>query len=190
MPEEIREGETPAEAMAGESPTPAQPEKTPGRADLEGQRVFSVEYVRELREEAARNRIAARQLEEQIKQLQQEREREREQFQQTISDARRELSELRIKSAFESACARLDIRDRAAAYALVDRSRVEFDEAGNPTNIEQLLEEVVQERPWIRGAVTVVAANPPRDGGGERSERRISLGSAIASYYQRLKEQI
>ena len=48
--------------------------------------------------------------------------------------------------------AKLGIVDPDAAYRLMDQGKIEFDDAGNPTNTEVLLQDLIKNKPYLVGS--------------------------------------
>ena len=59
--------------------------------------------------------------------------------------------------------AKLGIVDPDAAYRLMDQGKIEFDDAGNPTNTELLLQSLVKSKPYLVGSGSS-AMNPAKSG--------------------------
>ncbi len=86
------------------------------------------------------------------------------------AEERARLLETRLHA--ERAARRLGLVDEDAAFRLLDVERIEFDEAGHPANIEALMKELAERRPWLcavrdgAGAASSGASptNPSRDG--------------------------
>ncbi len=82
------------------------------------------------------------------------------------AEERARLLETRLEA--ERAARRLGLIDEDAVFRLMDAERVEFDEAGRPANVEALVRELAERRPWLRasrdGGGTASPTNPPRDG--------------------------
>jgi|GEM_PF-814003 len=78
----------------------------------------------------------------------------------------RELQEARINNEVFKQASKLNIIDVDAASKLIDGSRIEYDDAGNPTNIDALLKDLVKQRSWLVGKPQVQtsggATNPSR----------------------------
>src|SRR5581483_102305 len=81
-------------------------------------------------------------------------------FQSQNSDLLRQLQEARINNDVYKNASKLNIIDIDAASKLIDASRIDYDESGNPTNIDSLLKELVKSRPWLAGK-----AQPQTSGG-------------------------
>ena len=70
----------------------------------------------------------------------------------------------RTERAIEKAARKLNIVDEEAALALVG-SKVEYDEAGKPTNVDALLTDLVKAKPYlVQQAQSGSAGNPGRGG--------------------------
>lgn len=79
-----------------------------------------------------------------------------EKLQEQLADRERELEQLRtsqreavINSAIGQAASKLGVVDLDAATKLIDRSALEFDDSGAPQNVEQLVEGLVQDKPYL-----------------------------------------
>lgn len=57
------------------------------------------------------------------------------------------------------AAAKLKIVDPDAAHRLLDASAIEFDDAGDPKNIEKLLTDMVKTKPWLLAATQANSGN-------------------------------
>jgi len=79
-------------------------------------------------------------LEKQLADLQKEREA-----------ATRQTQKLRVTNEVFKHGQRLNIIDLDAADRLLDDSQIEYDDSGQPTNIEALLKTLVKERTWLVG---------------------------------------
>ena len=82
------------------------------------------------------------------------------------AEERARMLELRL--AVERSARRAGVVDEDAAFQLLDRSRVEWDETGAPANVETLLEELLRRKPWLRQprevpAPAVNLTNPARE---------------------------
>ena len=99
------------------------------------------------------------------------------------AEERARLLEVRLE--VERCARRAGVVDEDAAYRLMDLQELEYDAAGKPANVEELLQKLLETRPWLRtGAHTGASpdafgktdgasangsvagaspANPPRD---------------------------
>lgn len=82
------------------------------------------------------------------------------------------LKETRTQAAVERAARKLNIVDEEAAYALLDKSKIEFD-GDTPKNIEALLTDLVKTKTYLVGQAggngggsSSSATNPPRGNAG------------------------
>lgn len=60
--------------------------------------------------------------------------------------------------------AKLGIIDPDAAFKLLDQNKLEYDGGGSPTNAEQLLKELLTEKPYLLGGGGSSAMNPSKTG--------------------------
>jgi hypothetical protein len=94
-------------------------------------------------------------LEKQLAEIQKEKE-----------SALRQTQELRVTNEVFKHGQRLNIIDLDAATKLLDSSQIEYDDSGNPSNIEALLKTLVKERSWLVGRQQQTsggATNPSRE---------------------------
>jgi len=59
------------------------------------------------------------------------------------------LATARLEVAVSAQANRLNIIDAEAAVKLLDRSKLELDEEGNPKNVEDVLRDLIKERPYL-----------------------------------------
>ncbi|NLH99265.1 MAG: hypothetical protein GX446_07205 [Chthonomonadales bacterium] len=72
---------------------------------------------------------------------------------------------LEVRLEVERCARQMGIVDEDAAFRLLDRDRIECDETGRPANVERLLAELAEQRPWlVRSDSAPSVTNPPRDG--------------------------
>lgn len=137
---------------------------------------------RKLSAEAAAYRRRVRELEAKLKQYEEAQLSETERLQRKISDLERQQAEwdrqrqetvLRYETML--AAQRLGIIDPDAAWRLLDLSSVEYDDEGNPTNIEAVLRGLVQKRPWLAGQSAMPASNPATGTAAMRTFTRSQL---------------
>jgi len=67
------------------------------------------------------------------------------------------------------AAGKLGIVDPDAAYKLLYTSKLEFNKEGTPANTEQLLRDLVKEKPWLVGSGSS-ASNHAKNHGGDSSD--------------------
>ncbi|HOM83934.1 MAG TPA: phage scaffolding protein [Armatimonadota bacterium] len=174
MPEEKVQGQVPSDESVGQGPNESGREPQGGslqESEARGQEPesFDVEYVRKLRAEAAEYRKRLRELEAAVKKQEEAKLSETERLQQRLAELEREQAEWQrerqertLKYEVMLAAGRLGIVDAEAAYKLLDLSTIEFDEDGNPTNIEKALRNLVSKRPYLVGGNTSSPTNPAR----------------------------
>lgn len=71
--------------------------------------------------------------------------------QNTNNTLLKQLQEARINNEVFKQASKLNIIDVDAASKLIDASRIEYDDAGSPTNVDALLKELAKARPWLTG---------------------------------------
>ncbi len=81
-------------------------------------------------------------------------------------DAETKARGVAAKADVFAAAVTMSIVDAEAAYALI-RESITFDEAGNPTNIEELLKELTEKKPYLVGQ----SPGPGSGGGGARQDQ-------------------
>jgi hypothetical protein len=70
---------------------------------------------------------------------------------------------LEVRLEVERFARRAGIVDEDAAFRLLDTGRVEYDATGKPTNVETLVRELAEARPWLVEGRAGSPMNPPRD---------------------------
>lgn len=168
MSEELQgQGQVP-NASGGQEPPASEQQNA---ADVQGQEPerFDAEYVKKLRAEAAEYRRRLRELEQTVKQHEEAKLTESERLQKRLAELEREQAtwqrerqEHTLRYEAMLSAQRLGLVDPEAAYRLLDRAAVEFDDDGRPRNIEQLLRDLVKTRPWLAGqtAASGLTTNP------------------------------
>lgn len=73
----------------------------------------------------------------------------------------RERQQNRIEQAVGRLTAKLKLVDVETVVRLVDPARVEFDDKGSPTNVEQLVTDLIRDKPFL----ATTAPTPPPAGG-------------------------
>ena len=85
--------------------------------------------------------------------------------------ATRQTQELRVTNEVFKHGQRLNIIDLDAAVKLLDSSQIEYDESGQPINIEALLKTLVKDRTWL------VSKQQQTSGGATNPSRSATNGS-------------
>jgi hypothetical protein len=180
-----------APAVSGQEPhlNRNQQESAPAGAqaaqDQASEERFDAEYVKKLRAEAAEYRKRLRELEQTVKQHEEAKLSETERLQKRLAELEREQAawqrerqERTLKYETMLAASRLGIVDPEAAYRLLDMSKLEFDEDGNPTNLDKALQELLKARPYLAGYPVASSGSPTNP---SRSAVTPSLEDAIRS---------
>lgn len=131
------------------------------------------------RQEAAQNRVAAREYEEYKANAEkaamtelQKAQKSAGEFESRYNEAIVQLQQIRVERAIEKAAIAHNIIDADAAAKLIDWSKLEFDDAGMPTNADKLLKGLAESKPYLvsqspNGTNGGTAASPPiRSTGG------------------------
>lgn len=85
-----------------------------------------------------------------------------------------ELKQERLERTVEREARKLNIVDEDAALRLLDSSKIAFDDAGKPTNVNALLEQLVKDKPYlVAPAGGGSPGNPPRGGGAAKTATEI-----------------
>lgn len=142
---------------------------------------YDENYVKALREEAAKHRTdkqaekaRVEKLEKELKAFQDaqlsEEERRAQELEELRSSSTTNLTraqdaELKYQIALNAGKA--EIQDVKAAIKLIERDSLEFDDRGNITNLEDTLAALKEEHPWLIGKAAPVApstgtTNPPK----------------------------
>lgn len=166
MPEEKSLGQVPE--ASGQEPQDVQvPQggETPGQ---EPER-FDAEYIRKLRAEAAEYRKKLRELEAVVKQNQEAKLSEAERLQKRLAELEhereewaRERQERTLRYETMLTAQKLGIVDPDAAWRLLDLKQIEFDEDGQPQNVEKVLRDLIRARPYLAGGPSASPTNPAR----------------------------
>jgi hypothetical protein len=122
---------------------------------------------------AFKEQTEAAQLSDQEKQTlaQKKLEQQLAEHQSSNSELARQLLEARINNEVFKQASKLNIIDIDAASKLIDGSRIDYDESGNPTNIDALLKDLTKQRPWLVGK-----ASPGNSGGATNPSRSQTSG--------------
>ena len=83
------------------------------------------------------------------------------QLEKQLADAAEKQKALMTQSDVTAKAAKLGIIDPDAAYRLLDTSKLEYDEAGQPTNSEALLTGLLKDKPYLAGGASS-AMNPAK----------------------------
>lgn len=159
-PQTNQQDSAPAGAQAGQEPEPER---------------FDAEYVKRLRAEAAEYRKRLRELEQTVKQHEEAKLSETERLQKRLAELerehaawQRERQEHTLKYETMLAASRLGIVDPEAAYRLLDLTKLEFDEDGNPKNLDKALQELLKAKPYLAGHAAAGAGSPTNPATGQQ----------------------
>ncbi|HHW26244.1 MAG TPA: hypothetical protein GXX23_02760 [Firmicutes bacterium] len=150
-------------------------------------KTFDEAYVKSLREEAAKYRTKAKELESKLETLPTEITSKvlkalglepdpQKNFEQQLAEANRKAQEAEqkakarlIAAEVKLLAAEMGLIDADAALALMDKSNVEVDDAGNVKGVKEALEALVKAKSWLKKQSGPVGGgtNPPGAGGAE-----------------------
>lgn len=171
-----------------EDQTPENKDGSQGGSQGGDTKTFDEAYVKSLREEAAKYRTKAKELESKLETLPTEITSKvlkalglepdpQKNFEQQLAEANRKAQEAEQKAKtrlvaaeVKLLAAEMGLIDADAALALMDKSNVEVDDAGNVKGIKEALGTLVQAKPWLKkqaGGQVGSATNPPGAGGAE-----------------------
>lgn len=154
--------------------------------------------VSRLKAEAAEYRRKLRELEAKVKADEDAKLSETERLQRRLAELEREQAlwqrerqERTLKYETMLAASRLGIVDPEAAYRLLDLSKLEFDEDGQPKNLEQALRDLVKAKPYLAGQQTVTAGSPTNPATGQQRAGTFTT-SQLSDYrfWQQHREEI
>lgn len=99
------------------------------------------------------------------------------QLEKQLADAAEKQKALMTQSDITAKAAKLGIIDPDAAYRLLDTSKLEYDEAGQPTNSEALLTGLLKDKPYLAGG-GASAMNPAKSSGNQKDPITIAARKA------------
>lgn len=134
-------------------------------------KVFDEAYVQSLRQESAGYRTKLQAAEAKLKSFedaqltaQQKAEKDATDAKQRAEQLEAKLRESSIRAEVAVQSVKLKIVDPDAAFRLLNQKSIEFDEDGQPKNVEAALSALVKEKPFLLGQATVTTNvnNPAR----------------------------
>src|SRR5258708_3817763 len=160
-PAQVNNNPAPSGAQNGQAPTAT----APSAADI----ARMTQELAEARRDAAKYRADLQKFQDAQLTAEQKRERDFEQAQKSATDAQRELQELRLTRAIERKAAAFNLINPEIAARLLNRSELEFDDAGAPKNLDKLLTALIQAEPYLVAAANGQPQQPvarPASSGG------------------------
>lgn len=157
MPPQVTDPAATEPAAAGSQtdpePEPQQePEPEPQAAEPKTPRTVPVA-------ELAKERAARKKAEDELKKLQDAQLSETDKLRKQVADYERQIAdaqtrdqESRVRIAVIGSAAKLGYSDADDALRLVDRSAIEFDDAGQPINVDDLLGGLLKSKPYLASA--------------------------------------
>lgn len=149
-------------------PAPTTPEPEPATGDGEGLGDAGKRAIDRMKEERDNALKAAKKAEGDLKKLQEASLSEQEKRDQRLAKLEAEKvgweserQQNRIEQAVGRLATKLKLVDVETVVRLVDQATVTFDDQGSPTNVEQLVTDLVADKPFLAGPT----APPPPAGG-------------------------
>lgn len=142
------------------------------QGDDSGVETISVEEARKLRSEMKGLRSRLKQYETAEAQRQREGQTEAERLAQAErerEEARDQLRRERVERRIVSVATSQNAVDPDAVVALIRESEIEFDQDGQPTNVESLVKALLRSKPYLSRGNPRGSANGGEGGGGSRS---------------------
>lgn len=186
MPEETAVEDPKVSATGTDKTVTEVREPVEDKKKKEDSKVFDADYVKELRDEAAKHRTERnaeremrekleadfQQLKEQVTAYEREKLSKEERAQLEFEEAKSEVSKLkneiqstRLEAAVAKNVKKFNLEDADATVQLLDKEQVVYDDKGYPTNIDTVLEATLERYPFLKSgtkksAVDTGTTNP------------------------------
>lgn len=85
--------------------------------------------------------------------------------------ARQDLRNMKARTKIERAAQKAGAVDAEAVYALLDHNAIEYDDDGMPTNADALVDELLEERPFLKGGTAGTGGRKNEADQGARGNR-------------------
>lgn len=135
--------------------TPANPSQEPE------QERFDAAYVKQLRAEAAGYRKELRDTQGKLKTFEDAQLTEQERLQKRLQELeggektwKQERQSITTRYEIMLNASKMGIVDPEAAYKLIDQAELKFSDDGRPANIERVLQDLLESKPYLRGNAT------------------------------------
>ncbi len=176
--------------VQGETPNSSVTDETSGTTTKPADTLKELESLRKAlkkaNDEAASHRHKAKELDELKAQIEAEKLSETErlqkqlaELQRTHDDHLRTTQERTVTYEVQLQAARMGIVDPGAAAKLLDWSELEFDDNGAPSNVNALLGQLLEAKPYLAGKAVQIA---PSSGGATNPPRSTSQAPAPLSW--------
>lgn len=173
----------------GEPGSPGANKETEKPENKDSQKTFDEAYVRSLRDEAAKYRVKAKELEDRVSALPNEItakvlkalglepdpdknfEKQLAEAQEKAAKAEALAKQRLISAEVKLVAAEMGLIDADAALALMDKTNIALDETGNVKGVKEALEVLAAARPWLKKSEAKPqvgsGTNPPGAGGAD-----------------------
>lgn len=168
-------------------------------------KVFDAEYVKELRNEAAKYRTERNDVqksveaiqsqlaeyEAKIKEFEKEKltaeERQKLEFKEAVDEAttlKDELRSTRLEAAVAKNVKKFDLADADATLKLMDHSKVQYDDNGRPSNIEDVLTATLEQYPFLKGSGKKTEVDPGTTNPGRQKNSALTREAIAAMSHE------
>lgn len=168
-------------------------------------KVFDADYVKELRNEAAKYRTERNEVqksveefqtrlqeyENKIKEFEKEKmtveERQKLEFKEAVTKAQElenEIRSTRLEAAVAKNVRKFDLADADATLKLMDHSKVQYNDDGRPANIEDVLTATLEQYPFLKGSGKKVVADPGTTNPGRQKNSALTREAIAAMTHE------
>jgi len=187
MPEEITTGATPDDEtppVTGDTePTGETPKATPTIEELQKLLAERESALKATRQESIKHRKRLEEFEAEQRKAEEAKLSELERTKKRLADLESERESLTrstqeriVRYEVQLAAARMNIVDPDAACKLLDLSELEYDDTGQPTNVDKVLKKLIEDKPYL--VKQEPAPGAPRTHPGTTNPARASTGNA------------
>lgn len=149
-------------------------ETQPTLEELQAELERTKSALKKANSESANHRHKAKELDDLKSKIEQEKLSETERLQAKLAEKEQLIikhQERVIRSEMKTAAVSLGIINPATATKLIDWSEIEYDDNGDPTNVEDLLKKLIKDEPYLVGKQQTSTSrtsvtNPPRSASG------------------------
>ena len=166
------EAQAAEEAAKAEAEAKAKADDDPKAWDYE-RGMATITKLREEAKAAQKEARRAAELEARLKEVEDRTKTEEEkraeklaEYERTEAARQMELQDMRLRLAVHEKAASLGVADAELAYAALNRSEIEYDQDGDPTNIEDILKATLERHPALRATGVPAPRAGGTDGGG------------------------
>jgi len=189
VPAQPQAGEADPINPQGQVPTTPQAEPQAGEPKPSKSADDYERMLKELRNEAASNRVKLKKFEDEERARteaqmteQQKKDKQLADLQKAHDDAIRQHQEYRINSEVRIQAAQMGFADVADATRLLDWTKITYDEDGTPNNVQTLLKDLLKAKPYLAGKPAPTAQTAGGATSPARSQTQAGSGEITAAY--------